>query len=68
MEINEYINDLQIEKIEPTDLIIINLSQCCSIEEAHEILKIFNNIFPSNKIIMTHPDLIQNVEVVRNEL
>lgn len=68
MEINEYINDLQIEKIDEKSTIIVNLSENCDLETANEILNMFDKTFPYNKIIFTHPDLIQNVEVVRNEL
>lgn len=63
MEIEKYIKNLQIEKIEPGDTIIINFTEDCDLKTLNNYAKAMVDCFPKNNICCTHPELIESIEV-----
>ena len=58
---NGIIFDIPKDGIHDDDIILIELSEDCSIDYANDIYNVFQKIYPKATISMLHPDLIKSV-------
>lgn len=52
--------------VNPGDTIIITLSEFVDVDMAQGIYQQFAKIYPNNSILLKHPDIITNIEVIPN--